>query len=316
MLTIFAAPKPFRGHIGTIQRNAIASWTQLRPACQVLLFGDEEGTEETAEAFGIRHVPKVLKNLHGTPLVSDLFAQAELISDNDLLCLINCDILLMRDFMAAVARVKAELKRFLMIGECVNVDLEYSVRFERDNWEAEVRALLAERGKPRGPLGIDYFVFPRGLYGDLPPFALGRAFFDNWLIWKAKDLPAAVVDATAVVTAVHQNHSHGHVPGGRDGAYQGPEAMENLELAGGGRHIYLTVDASHRLEVKSIERNWGSFFRIPFCRQMARMEHKPFWKVFATEVLWLALDCTRNLRRKIGLDGVTLKRLRKYLSGS
>ena len=27
MLTIFTTPKPFRGHIGIIQRNALKSWT-------------------------------------------------------------------------------------------------------------------------------------------------------------------------------------------------------------------------------------------------------------------------------------------------
>jgi hypothetical protein len=30
-LTIFAVPKPFEGHIGMIQRNAIRSWKGLRP---------------------------------------------------------------------------------------------------------------------------------------------------------------------------------------------------------------------------------------------------------------------------------------------
>jgi len=36
-LTIFAIPKAFRGHIGVIQRNAIETWTRMRPAPQVLL---------------------------------------------------------------------------------------------------------------------------------------------------------------------------------------------------------------------------------------------------------------------------------------
>lgn len=42
-LTIFAMPKPFGGHIATIQKNAIRSWARLRPA-QIILFGDEPGT--------------------------------------------------------------------------------------------------------------------------------------------------------------------------------------------------------------------------------------------------------------------------------
>ena len=51
MLTIFAVPKPFRGHIGVIQRNAIRSWTLLRPACDIILMGNEEGIAEIAAEF-------------------------------------------------------------------------------------------------------------------------------------------------------------------------------------------------------------------------------------------------------------------------
>lgn len=32
MLTIFATPKPFQGHVGIIQRNAIGSWVRLHLA--------------------------------------------------------------------------------------------------------------------------------------------------------------------------------------------------------------------------------------------------------------------------------------------
>ena len=39
MLTLFAVPKPFRDHTAMIQRNAITSWTLLRPHPQIILFG-------------------------------------------------------------------------------------------------------------------------------------------------------------------------------------------------------------------------------------------------------------------------------------
>ena len=42
MLTIFSCPKPFRGHFGMIQRNAIRSWTLLKPTPDVILIGDEK----------------------------------------------------------------------------------------------------------------------------------------------------------------------------------------------------------------------------------------------------------------------------------
>jgi hypothetical protein len=78
-LTIFAIPKAFRGHIAVIQRNAIASWTRMNPRPEVILFGTDEGTAEVAAEFGVRHVPTVQRNQWGTPLVSDLFSQAQAI---------------------------------------------------------------------------------------------------------------------------------------------------------------------------------------------------------------------------------------------
>ena len=39
MITLFTLPKPFVGHIGMIQRNAIQSWTRLHPDIDILMFG-------------------------------------------------------------------------------------------------------------------------------------------------------------------------------------------------------------------------------------------------------------------------------------
>ena len=117
-------------------------------------------------------------------------------------------------------------------------------------------------GIRRGVAAIDYFVFPAGLFGRLPPFVVGRAGFDNWLIWRARQ-SGPVIDATAAVVAVHQRHDYAHLSAGKDAAYYGPEAQRNVELAGGRRHIYTLHDASHRMDADlSIHRNLGSFMRV------------------------------------------------------
>jgi hypothetical protein len=47
---------------------------------------------------------------------------------------------------------------------------------------------------------IDWFVFRKGLYpGKLPKR-------DQWLVWKARELGAVIVDASCAVMAVHQDH--------------------------------------------------------------------------------------------------------------
>src|SRR5262249_9375984 len=96
-------------------------------------------------------------------------------------------------------------------------------------WEDTLRSLVRDRGRLLGSEGIDYFVFPRGLYSRVPPFAIGRTAWDNWLLLEAWRGGAAVVDATTVITAGHFNHECSHA-GGRDRVWTGPEALRNREL--------------------------------------------------------------------------------------
>ncbi len=250
MLTIYAMPKPFRGHIGIIQRNAIKSWTLLRPACDVILFGDEEGTADVAKEFGIRHYPDIGRNSYGTPLLSDLFEQAEKAAKNDLLCFVNSDIILMSDFTQAVERVSKKKPRFMMVGRRWNVDITEPLDFG-EGWEDKARALAHEKGTLVNASSIDYFVFPKGFWGSVPPFAIGRPSYDNWMIFAARRKGSAVVDATRVVMAIHQNHSYGHVPSGKNNSWEGPEAEINRDLYGRKNQFYTLNDANWLLT-----KNW------------------------------------------------------------
>jgi hypothetical protein len=48
MLTLFTTAKPFEGHSGVIQRNALKSWKLLHPDIEIILFGDDAGGAELA----------------------------------------------------------------------------------------------------------------------------------------------------------------------------------------------------------------------------------------------------------------------------
>jgi hypothetical protein len=98
MLTFFTTAKPFRGHNGVIQRNALRSWTLLHPNVEVILFGEDEGTVGTAGELGIRHEPYTEKNESGSNRLDYMFLRAQEIARHEVLCYSNCDILLMQDF--------------------------------------------------------------------------------------------------------------------------------------------------------------------------------------------------------------------------
>ncbi len=250
MLTLFTTLKPNRGHVAVIQRNALRSWSLL-PECETIVFGGEAGVAGLAAEVGARHVPKVARNEHGTPLVSDLFAQAERLARHDLLTYVNGDIMLMRDLLEAVEAVRrAGLSRFLMVGKRWNVDLPLTWDFAQVDWEEALRRYVHRRGALYWHWAIDYFVFPRGQWGAIPPFAIGRPVWDNWMLYRAWELGAAIVDATEAVMAVHQNHDYTHVGPRMDqqAVWSGPEAQHNRALAGiCGRYQFSIHNATHRL---------------------------------------------------------------------
>lgn len=311
MLTIFTHCKKFEGHIATIQRNAIQSWLRLRPDCEILLFGIREGTAEVATELGVRHVPEVAYNEFGTPLVNDLFEKAQRMASCDILCYVNCDIILGSEFIPAIKTVSQWRQRFLMVGECWNLDVTEPLPFVRPNWEADLRALVLRRGTARGPFGIDYFVFSRWLFQNLPPFAFGRAYFDNWLIWKARSVKAAVVDSTHSVPAVHQNHDYAHIPEGQMGARFREESMRNLQLAGGLRHRYLIFDTTHSLKPTGLRRKWGYYFRVRYRWEFARAKAK---SIRLGALFWRFADFTRPVRHPLGLRLATVERFKSYLT--
>jgi hypothetical protein len=246
MLTLFTTPKPFRGHISVIQRNAISSWTLLRPACEIILLGDEEGAAEVASEYRLRHVSEIARNEYGTPLVNDLFAKAQQLAVHDLLCYVNCDIILMSDFMRAVEQVARLEHRFLMVGQRWNVDVKEPLDF-RFGWENELQTRLTQDGRLDELTAIDFFAFRRGLWGDIPPFALGRTMWDDWLLSRAIAREAVLIDATPVIKIAHQNHDYSHHPEGRQGIWRGVEAQRNSELAGGWDGLSSLQDATHFL---------------------------------------------------------------------
>src|SRR5579862_9827844 len=157
MITFFSTPKPFRGHIGIIQRNAIQSWKLAHPDAEVILFGNEDGAAEAARDLGARHEPEVDRNALGTPLLSSLFEHADRLARHDRLCFLNADILLTDDFLAAATRLSHMISRSLMVGRRCDVDITGPLNFSALDWGGQLRAMARAHGKMRPPQWIDFF---------------------------------------------------------------------------------------------------------------------------------------------------------------
>jgi len=255
MLTIFAIPKAFQGHFNIIQTNAIRSWTLLQPKPEIILCGDDEGTATIAQELGLRHMPDVERNTYGTPLVNSVFEKAQAIASNNLICYVNSDIILMSDFMEAVQKITRLLGEdtFLIIGRKSNLEINELLDFRQSDWESNLRNLVKKKAKYVTP-DSDIFVFPKGLYQDMPPFAIGRCYWTQWLVYDAWKKGTPIIDATHVIMTVESKHDYSHATStGGATRLSGVEYVINRRLFKGSKY-YTTVDATHILTRSGLEK--------------------------------------------------------------
>jgi hypothetical protein len=246
MITIIACPKnETDASTALAQSNAINSWQLLGDDVEIILFSPDGALSGNESGRGLRH-ERVLVNEAGTPKFDDILLKGQAMARWELVCYVNSDILLAPSLLDATRIVDKWKRPALILG--ARTDLDVTSRID-----SSIKGLheLQTRAKRQGRLmraGIDYFVFHRGMYATVPPFALGRTSFDNWIVWSARSRDIPVVDVTPVVLAIHQNHSQEWQL-----LLESPEAIANRELAGSWKSSFTTEDATHILDAKGIK---------------------------------------------------------------
>jgi hypothetical protein len=288
-LTFFTTCKPFEHEFAVIQWNALRSWKEAYPTCEVIVFGDEAGVAECCRELGFKQIPEVQRSEYGTPLLNGLFEAAEDATPSDVLVYINADIMLTQGLTAAVETARRRFDRFLLIARRWNVDLTAAWDFTISEWESRLRQFAYSRGSLEPPYGgIDLFAYSRGIWKTLPPFAVGRTRWDSALIYEARKFGIPIVDATDEVFSVHPKHDYSHVRPVLPGVAKGPEADVNNKLLGGEEFIFTPLNATHRLNRSGIRPN--RIFYPPYVmRRLATLPAlHPSLRPFAPAVRYLA----------------------------
>lgn len=206
-LTIFTIPKSFEGDTATQQENAIKSWLELKPKPEILLLGDDSGVARIAKKYRLRHIPQIARNKNGTPLIDDLFAKAQKEASYDLMCYVNADIILLSNFIPKITQLS--FPQMLVIGQRCDIDFKTPIRLTNKQWRKQLYT-YAKKSGTWNTLGMDYFIFKKGFYKKIPPFAIGRGSWDTWLVKDALARNAVLIDATPSILALHQNHDYSH----------------------------------------------------------------------------------------------------------
>lgn len=245
MITIFTIPKPFVGLDDIHQRNAIQSWLAIRPECEIILCGNDQGVAEVAKEYGVVHIPDIPVNEFGTPYLNHAFERAQEIAKHDLMCYVNADIIFPPSLVESISSIP--FQKFLGVGRRFNLDVDCLVDFQ-DQRSSQQFFDFANLQASEFIMGAsDYFFFRKNGFTDLPPFAVGRPYWDNWMMYSARMLRLPLIDVTLPILSVHQNHDHFHVQQIRKGPYYGPEGDRNLEYLGI-ENAFALYDATHFLD--------------------------------------------------------------------
>lgn len=230
MMTLFTSTRAFRGHDGIAQRNALLSWSRLLPRCEIVIFGDEPGVSEAVNSIGAVHVPDVEMSAHGTPLLSDMFATVQRVGRHDLFCFAAPDIIFLSNLTEQIERHRSDLgDDFLLAGSTWKIGTGGPIAFDV-NWEPLLRWQVNRRGRRSADAGFDYCIYPRGRYIDSPPFIVGRPGWDAWIISSSHKAKTRLIDASRVITAVHQVPDHSPVSNIQRSSQEDPEADHNQRL--------------------------------------------------------------------------------------
>lgn len=265
MITFFSTPKGFDDPFyNTIQRNAIKSWIALPIEKEIILVGDDPGVKEVCDEFHLQHISGCAVNEYGTPLLNDIFKKADAAGIGDLFCYINADIITLPDFADVFPVLQTIHDRpFLASGFRYLVDVNTDI-----NTTEQMKKLFETAVEDRSP-AIDYFIYPRGFYNDMPAFAIGRWFWDSWMPYHSLNQNGYYIDCTDTTRVLHQNHSYKHKKNDGSMAIQAadshknsPEGKVNLALTGGLQNLrYLEFDSNRKIKNGKL-----SIHKMPFLR--------------------------------------------------
>ena len=207
---IFTTLKPSEGRAGEIQARSLENWRTVFRGADIVEF---EG-----------------------PLVpfKRMVEDVEHDSESEILMYANADVLFDKSQMLQLERALGEqlppilYGGFLLTGQRIDILEDGTKRLHR-------------------PSGMDYFIFKRGMFRDLPKVVMGRAYCDSALIAYCLRRKIPVIDASYAIRVEHQFHDYGHIAGGRTSVWNGEEAIENKRVNGLRDFGPNVLDATHTL---------------------------------------------------------------------
>jgi hypothetical protein len=226
MITVFTTAKNFVGVDERNQRTALENWKANRLISEIILYGKSKGAEDLCRRLGITYVPDVPTTDLGTPYLDSMYEDARQRCQTSWIGYINCDIILPHTFEKMFHQLdQLRNQKLLVLGGRQNFDWPEDMHFSSLD---EIESHATKTGSPDWPHGTDYFFHPIQVHIPFPKFAIGRPYWDNWLMHFGISSHGDVIDVTSSMKVLHPNHDYQHVPQRTGNKWDGPEGNSNL----------------------------------------------------------------------------------------
>lgn len=193
-------------NIKTIQENSLNSWKWLNCEKEIFVFNKDESIKKLVSNLGLNLVTD-----YESSESSDLptwrtmrnFA-SNIATDNDYIVWINSDIIVDDSLPNTIFSIKKDnnLDNFVLTGKRKNWKNYFKIT---DSNQISNLVLESEGDKWE----IDYFVFKKQHFSDLPKFYIARMRFDNYLLSKSISEIEHTIDCSQTVNLIHHFHGYG-----------------------------------------------------------------------------------------------------------
>eukprot|EP00581_Thalassiosira_minuscula_P012924 CAMPEP_0183719762 /NCGR_PEP_ID=MMETSP0737-20130205/12573_1 /TAXON_ID=385413 /ORGANISM="Thalassiosira miniscula, Strain CCMP1093" /LENGTH=319 /DNA_ID=CAMNT_0025949507 /DNA_START=149 /DNA_END=1105 /DNA_ORIENTATION=- len=163
--------------------------------------------------------PSVQNNSFGMPVLGSMYlTMMERCPNATSYTYINGDIIArQRDFLDTIESVLKLGREFLIVGIRTNVPWSLNAPFDatllHDNGNNNFNFTThLTNGQPFNPMAEDYFIVSKNAidWANIPPFVIGRAAYDNWIVEHTNLQPHVdVVDATNTLPVIHIDDEKG-----------------------------------------------------------------------------------------------------------
>jgi hypothetical protein len=189
--------------LSIIQKNSIDSWLSLDIEKKILIINKDQSVKNLFRDSNVTIIEDYECSNHSDiPTWRTMRDKAVTIADkDDIIVWVNSDVMFDKSLVETINVVRNEVDDFVLVGQKLDWQNFYNLKdFSRISELTPMNL--------HGEWAIDYFIFKKNAFENVPPFFIARMRFDNFLMNKAINEYTAI-DCTETILCVHHRHDYG-----------------------------------------------------------------------------------------------------------